>query len=133
MSTLNNTATMTMMNEENDNARESLIARKKKGLMISAAAIIPFVISATLGTKYAWADYMIFVTIVMALISYVVSGGIRNILSIAKKWMVFGWLIFPFPYDIASGLGMVGIAFICFIYFPFAFVLYDFIKSKNSI
>ncbi|WP_139176198.1 hypothetical protein [Butyrivibrio sp. ob235] len=132
MSTMNNAAETTMMDQGMVNANEALLNKKKIGLMISAAAIIPFIISASLGAKYEWADNMILVNIVMAIISYIVSGGIRNILSIAKKWAIFGWFVFPFPYDLATGAGMLALAIICFIYFPFAFVLYDYIKTRKS-
>lgn len=64
--------------------------------------------------------------------SYILGGGFKRTLRAAKKLAFFGWLILPFPYDLATGLVTITIAPIVLFFFPVFFVFGNYRQIRHE-
>ena len=63
--------------------------------------------------------------------SYVKGGGIKIAFKVAKKLAFIGWVIIPFPWDIATGLGTLIYSFLTFLFVPIIFVHINYRQYKK--
>lgn len=66
-----------------------------------------------------------------SIVSYVKGGGIRIAFNVALKISYIGWLIIPFPWDIATGLGALIYSFVAFLFMPIVFVHINYKQYKQ--
>ncbi len=105
--------------------------RVKIGLIIEAFATLMSVIGyMNDGTKLGFT--LLSVGFVSAMASYIVGGGFMTAVSWAVKVGKIGWMIMPFPIDIATGVCAVFLSFIVFFFLPVIFVLLNFVQIKKD-
>lgn len=77
-------------------------------------------------------DILLVVTLVGAIASYIIAGGFGVMLRALKKFAFIGWVIAPFPIDLATGLiGMV-FALYAFLFIPVVFVFIHYLQNKKD-
>lgn len=115
---------------------EKKLKKCKKGLYIS---IIPTILSvmAFYGIVSAdVAEIFIPIILILAIISYIVGGGLKVALSWGWKICKFAWFVVPvFPIDIAIALLAFGVVVYAFIFVPLVFVWLNYrqiSKDRNA-
>ena len=66
-----------------------------------------------------------------SIVSYKRGGGIKIAFSVAKKLAIIGWIIIPFPWDIATGFGTLIFSFLAFLFVPAVFVQINYLQYKQ--
>lgn len=58
----------------------------------------------------------------LSIASYIIGGGLGDAIKAALTLGKWGWLIVPFPIDIATGLFTMLVSFVAFLFLPIIFV-----------
>lgn len=89
---------------------------------VAAAATICSFMGFVIGNFSGLGWLFILIALGGSIASYIKGGGIRIAFDVALKIAYVGWLIAPFPWDIATGVGALFFSLMAFLFIPVVFV-----------
>lgn len=112
------------------------LEKVKRGFIVSAvatfASILMFYFSTRSSEEASLTLVGVFgaIAIIGSIVSYIIGGGMKIVLKVAKKIAFWGWFILPFPYDIATGIMSPIVAIYAFFWLPVIFVYANYKQIK---
>ncbi len=110
-------------------ACEARIKRSGIAVILAIAASIVAMVGMT---KENFPTYF-GVTVALSIAAYIITGSLLRIIDSASTLGKIGWLIMPFPLDIATGMATVMAAMIIFLFCPTLFILISMWKNKKEL
>ena len=120
---------------------QKTIEKTEKSLKKIKRAFIPAAISTVAGILSmgsAFEDpsingFLMTLSLVVAIVSYIMGGGFKIAVKAAGKLAVVGWFICPFPIDIAVGICTMIFAVAAFFFLPLVFVFLNYRQHKKNL
>ena len=124
MATGNNGQVTNVFDNARDRKMNALI-----GVLIAALYWIPAILLDLLLDN---TNVFFIIMIASSITAYMLTGGLKMVLGIAKKIAFFGWIILPFPMDIITGIATFFLALLLFAAFPIVFAVIGFLRINKE-